>query len=121
MNGLYTVARIYAGIMGFIILGGILWFASALSGAIVVAGMTAGASSLIASLIPPRKFSDGAIRRTLIGLCAIGIGAGLVLVVDDLSAPRAIEWDVVSMKTLDIASLAAMATIALKWRPASEQ
>ena len=30
MGEFYTIARIYAGFMGFIILGGILWFASSL-------------------------------------------------------------------------------------------
>jgi len=119
MSGLYTTSRIYAGFMGFTILGGILWFASTLNSVIVMAGMVTGFSSLAVAFIPKRKLSSHSTRRVIVGLCVIGIGAGLVLVVDDLNASRGIEWDVVIMKALDVAALAIMAVIALKWSPES--
>ncbi len=117
MGGLYTLSRIYAGLMGFIILGGILWFSSALSGTIVAAGTIGGVTSLGVSLVPPRKLSNQSIQRTLITLCVIGVGAGLVLVWDDLNASGGIEWDVLSMKALDIVALATMAILALRRSP----
>lgn len=115
MNGFYTASRIYAGFMGIIILGGILWFSSTLSGAIVVAGTVAGFSSLAAALIPKHKLSSHLTRQVLVTLCVIGIGTMLVLVTDDLTATRGIEWDVVAMKAIDIMALATMASIALRW------
>ena len=116
MGELYTIARIYAGFMGFTILGGILWFASSLSNAIDIAGIFAGFSSLAAASISPGKLCIHSVRRILLGLCSIGISAGLVLVVDDLTQSNGIggvEWDVVAMKTLDVAALAVMAGAAL--------
>jgi hypothetical protein len=116
MGEFYTIARIYAGFMGFTILGGILWFASSLSNAIDIAGTLAGFSSLAAASISPGKLCIHSVRRILLGLCSIGISAGLVLVIDDLGRPSGterIEWDVVAMKALDVAALAVMAGVAL--------
>lgn len=116
MGEFYTIARIYVGFMGFIILGGILWFASSLSNAIDIAGTLAGFSGLAAASISPDKLYIHSVRWVLIGLCSIGISAGLVLVVDDLSQSNgvgAVEWDVVAMKTYHVAALVVMAGIAL--------
>lgn len=116
MGEFYTIARIYAGFMGFIILGSILWFASSLSNAIDIAGTLAGFSSLAAASISPDKLCIHSVRRILVGLCSIGISAGLVLVVDDLTQSNGmggVEWDVVAMKTFDVAALAVMAGTAL--------
>lgn len=114
MSGLYTVSRIFVGMLGFIALGGVVWFASALNNTIVLAGVLLGLVSLAAVFVPQRKLSSGAIRRTLVALCLVGIGAGFILVADNLKAPRGIEWDVVSANILHIAALATMAILALR-------
>lgn len=116
MGELYTIARIYAGFMGFTILGGILWFASSISNAIDIAGMLAGFSGLGAASISPDKLCIHSVRRMLVGFCSIGISAGLVLVVDDLTQSNGVdrvEWDVVAMNTYHVAALAVMAGTAL--------
>lgn len=116
MGELYTIARIYAGFMGFIILGGILWFASSLSNVIDIAGTLAGFSGLAAASISPDKLCINSVRRILVGFCSIGISAGLVLVVDDFTQSNGvggIEWHVVAMKTYHVAALAVMAGTAL--------
>jgi hypothetical protein len=119
MNGLYTLSRGLAVFFGFIVLLSILWFTSSLGGTLIIAGVLMGLSSLAAAFIPQRKLSSGATRRTLVTLCVVGIGAGLVLVADDLGATSGIEWDVVAIRLVHIAALAAMAVIALKWPPES--
>lgn len=115
MIGLYTLSRGLAAFFGFTVLLGILWFAgSPGGGAFVVPGILMGFSSLAAAFVPQRKLSSVATRRTLVTLCVVGIGAGFVLVADNLSASRGIEWDVVSMNVLHIAALATMAIMALR-------
>jgi hypothetical protein len=52
-------------------------------------------------------------------LCVVGIGAGLVLVADDLGVSSGIEWHVVAIRLVHIATLTAMIVIALKWSPKS--
>ena len=114
MSGIYSASRVFVGFLGFIALGGVIWFASSLANEIVLAGVLLGLTSLVAALIPQRKLSSSATRRTLVTLCVIGAGAGLVLVADNLSASGGIEWDVVAMNVLHIAALATMAVIALR-------
>jgi len=114
MNGLYTLSRGVAVFFGFTVLLSILWFASSLSGAFIIAGLLMGFSSLTVAFIPQRKLSKGTTRRALVTLCVVGIGAGLFLVADDLGATSGIEWDVVAIRLVHIAALAAMAVIALK-------
>src|SRR3990172_1491218 len=109
MNGLYTLLRGLVAFFGFTDLLGVLWFADSLGGAFIIAGVLMGFSSLAAALVPQRKRSSGATRRTLVTLCVVGIGAGLVLVANDLGASRGIEWDVVAIRLLHIAALATMA------------
>jgi len=119
MSGIYGASRVFVGFLGFIALGGIIWFAGSLSSEIVLAGVLLGLTSLVVALIPQRKLSSSTTRRTLVTLCIVGAGAGLVLVVDNFSTSRGIEWDVVAMNVLHIAALATMAAIALKWSPKS--
>lgn len=119
MSRLYTPSRIFVGFLGFTALGGIIWFASSLANEIVLAGVLLGLTSLVVAFIPQRKLSSIATRRILVTLCVVGIGAGLALVVDNLSTSRGIEWDVVSMNVLHIAALATMAAIALRRPPES--
>jgi len=121
MSGLYVVSRIFVGILGFIALGGVVWFASTLGNTLVLAGLLLGFTSLVAAFVPQRKLSSSATQRVLVTLCVLGIGAGFVLVVDNLKVPREIEWDVVSINILHIAALATMAVIALKWPRDSAQ
>lgn len=115
MSGLYTLSRISTGFLGFTAIGGVVWFASSLSKTIVLAGVLLGLTSLVVAFVPQRKLLSGATRRTLVTLCVVGIGAGLVLVADNFNASRGIEWDVVAINLLHIAALATMAAIALKW------
>jgi len=114
MSGLYTLSRIFVAFLGFTALLGVLWFASSLREAIIIAGVLLGISSLLAAFVPQHKLSNRETRRTLIALCVIGIGAGLVLVVDDLGASRGIEWHVVTINLIHVAALATMAVTALK-------
>jgi hypothetical protein len=117
MSGLYTAAQIAAGFLGFIAIGGVVWFASSLSNAIVLAGVLLGLTSLAAAFVPQRKLSNDTIRRSLVALCTVGIVAGSVLVTDNLKASHGIEWDVVSMNLLNIAALATMAINAVRHNP----
>lgn len=119
MSGIYGVLRVFVGFFGFIALGGIIWFASSLASKIVLAGVLLGLTSLVVAFIPQRKLSSGKTRRTLVTLCIVGAGAGVVLVADNLSVSGGIEWDVVAMNVLHVAALAAMAFIALKQPPES--
>ncbi|OGI69262.1 MAG: hypothetical protein A2W18_07095 [Candidatus Muproteobacteria bacterium RBG_16_60_9] len=119
MSGIYGVLRVFVGFFGFIALGGIIWFASSLASAIALAGVLLGLTSLVAAFIPQRKLSSGKTRRTLVTLCVVGAGAGLVLVADNFSASGGIEWDVVAINVLHVAALATMAVIALRRPPAS--
>jgi len=120
MSGLYTLSRGLAGFFGFTTLLGVLWFAdSPGGGAFIIPGLLMGFSSLAVAFIPQRKLSSSATGRTLVTLCVVGIGAGLVLVADDLGASSGIEWDVVAIRLLHIAALAVMAVTALKWSPKS--
>ena len=120
MTNLYIFARGVNGFFGFTTLLGVLWFADAPGGqAFIVPGLLLGFSSLVVAFIPQRKLSSGTTRRTLVTLCVIGAGAGLVLVADNFSASGGIEWDVVAMNVLHIAALATMAVIALLRPPES--
>jgi hypothetical protein len=118
MSGLYTLLRGFVAILGFTLLLGILWFSgSPGGGAFIIPGVLMGFSSLAAAFVPQRKLSSGATRRTLVALCVVGIGAGLVLVAKDLGVSSSIEWDVVAITLLHIATLATMAVIALRRPP----
>lgn len=115
MTDLYIFLRGANGFFGFTTLLGVLWFADAPGGqAFIVPGLLLGFSSLVVAFIPQRKLSKGTTQRTLVTLCVVGIGAGLVLVADDLGATSGIEWDVVAIRLVHIAALAIMAVIALK-------
>ena len=114
MSSLYNMSRILTGILGFIALGGVVWFGSILNNMIALAAVLLGLASLATVFVPQRKLSSGVIRQILIALCIVGIGAGFFLVVDNLRAPGGIEWDVVSMNVLHIIALATMALIALR-------
>lgn len=107
MSGLYTLLlRGLVAFFGFAMLLGVLWFAgSPGGGTFVIPSTLMGFSSLAAAF---------ATRRTLVTLCVVGIGAGLVLVADDLDAPRGIEWSVVAIRLLHIAALVTMAITALE-------
>ena len=119
MSGIYTLSRGLAVFLGFTVLLSIVWFASSLGGAFIIAGVLMGFSSLAVAFIPQRKLSSSATRRTLVTLCVVGISAGLVLVADDLGASSGIEWDVVAIRLLHIAALATMAVIAWRQPPES--
>lgn len=119
MNGLYTVSRFFAGFLGFIALGGVLWFNASLSNAIIIAG--AGLTSLAVAFVPQRKLVSGTVRLIVILLCLVGIVTGFVLVTNNLKATGGIEWDIVAMNLLHIAALATIAIIALKRAPGSAQ
>ncbi len=119
MNGLYTLSRGLAIFFGFTVLLSVLWFASSLGKAFIIAGLLMGFSSLVAGFIPQRKLSSGTTRRSLVVLCVVGIGAGLVLVADDLGTTSEIEWDVIAIRLLHIAALATIAVTALKRSPES--
>ena len=112
MSGFYTLLlRGLVAFFGFTTLLGVLWFAGSPGGeAFVIPGTLMGFSSLAAAF---------ATRRTLVTLCVVGIGAGLVLVAGDLGASRGIEWSVVAIRFLHIAVLATMAVTALKQSPGS--
>jgi hypothetical protein len=120
MTDLYTLSRGITGFFGFTTLLGVLWFADAPGGqTFIIPGLLMGFSSLVVAFIPQRKLSKGTIQRILVALCIVGIGAGLFLVADDLGATSGIEWDVVAIRLVHIAALAAMAVITLKWPPES--
>jgi hypothetical protein len=120
MSGLYTLSRGLAGFFGITTLLGVLWFADAPGGqAFIIPGLLMGLSSLTVAFIAQRKLSSSATRRTLVTLCVVGIGAGVVLVADDLGVSSGIEWHVVAIRLAHIAALAAMAFIALRQPPES--
>ncbi len=114
MSGFYTLSRVLVAFFGFTMLLGILWFSGSLSRTIIFAGLLMGFSSLAASFVSQSKLSSGTTRRNLVALCVVGISTGLVLVADNLSASRSIEWDVVSMNIVHISALVAIAIMALK-------
>lgn len=117
MSGLYTVSRIFAGILGFISLVGVVWFSSALNSLIAGAGALLALTSLAVAFVPQQKLSTPSVRGTAILLCVVGIGAGLVLTFDDLRASRDIEWDIVSMKLINLIALAVIAVVAFRKSP----
>jgi hypothetical protein len=124
MSKLYLWSRILAGFFGFTALLGVLWFSASQGKVFVIAALSMGFSSLIAVFVPLRTLSSTAVRVFLIVLCTVGVSAGLVLVVDDLMSSSGIEWsevewDVVAIRLLHTAALAAMAIVALKWSPES--
>src|SRR5919108_4028938 len=110
MSKLYLWSRILAGFFGFTALLGILWFSASQGGLFVAAALSMGFSSIIASFVPPRALSNQATRVFLITLCIVGVGAGLILVADDLGALRGVEWDVVAIRLLHIGTLGVLAT-----------
>lgn len=114
MSGLYIVSRIFVGILGFISLGGVVWFGSALSSVVAGTGLLLALVSLAVAFVPQQKLSSSLVRGTMMLLCVVGIGAGLFLTADDLRASRGIEWDVVSMKLLHVIALAAIAVVAFR-------
>ena len=117
MGGIYTLSRVLVAFFGFTTLLGVLWFSDSLGGAFIIAGVLMGFSSLTIAVVPQRKLSSRTTRRTLVALCVIATGAGLVLLTDDFSASYGIEWDVVAMRLLHITALTTIAVKVLNWSP----
>lgn len=109
MNELYGLSRVLVVFFGLTTLLGVVWFANSLGETVVIVGIIMGLSSLGAAFVSFRMLTSGATRRVLITLCAIGIGAGFILIANDLGASRGIEWDVVAIRLLHIVALATMA------------
>lgn len=117
MDGIYGLARVCAGFLGFTALTGVIWFGGSLSGIEFAAGLILGLTSLLAAFIPKRRLSVPSIRQMLIMLCALGIAAGAVLTVRKLAGPNQIEWDVVAIDLLNLIALAVMAIKARRHVP----
>lgn len=115
MSKLYFWSRLLAGFFGFTTLLGIIWFSDSLGRAVIIAGLLMGFSSIAAALVPARALSNKAVRPLVTILCVVGIGAGLVLVANDVRGPLSkIEWDVLAIRFLHIGSLAVLAAKALQ-------
>lgn len=73
-NNYVLVARIYAAIMGFMDLLGLLWFAGAITGIEYLTGITSAVIAIVVSLFP-RKLVGTLIpiKHILIILCFFGI------------------------------------------------
>ena len=104
----YSLARVCAGFLGLTALLGIAWFATSLGTTEFAAGLMLGLTSLAAAFVPQRKLSIKKVRRTIVLLCLVGIGSGLVLIAGNLAAPLKIEWDVVVINLLNLAALIVM-------------
>lgn len=109
MMAIQIVSRVLVLFFGLTALLGVLWFAGSSGGeTLMLPGVVMGFSSLVAVFLPQRKWA----QRIQVVLCVVGIGAGLVLLKYDFTAPHVIEWDVVAMRFLHIAALATMAIMA---------
>lgn len=118
MEKLYLWSRLLAGFFGFTALLSVLWFSASQGKIFVTASLLIGFSSLAASFVPPRTLSNKAVGALVTVLCVVGIGAGLVLVANDLSGPLSkVEWDVVAIRLLHIGALGVLAAKALKLLP----
>jgi hypothetical protein len=112
MKSLYTLLRVLVAFLGFSVLLGVVWFVGSPGGqALLVPGVLMALSSLAVAFVPKRKLSNTGTQRILVALCVVGIGAGLVLVADDLGASHEIEWDVVVIRLVHIVALATMAIV----------
>jgi hypothetical protein len=90
----------------------VVWFAGAPGGQeLLVPGILMAFSSLAVAFVPKRKLSSTGTQRILVVLCVVGIGAGFVLVADDLGVSHEIEWHVVAIRLVHIVALATMAII----------
>lgn len=111
---LYSLSRGLAAFFGFTVLLGVLWFIGSPGGGThVVPNVLLGFGSIAAAFVPQRKLSNATTRRTLVTLCVVAIGSGLVLIAGDLKAARGIEWDVIAIRLVHIAALATLATKSL--------
>lgn len=114
MSVLYHISRYVAGVMGFVTLWGLLFFSSVLESTIVTASLVLSSTSLVVALIPQNKLRTLPTRLVFFLLCLLGVGAGLVLLWDNLDLSSGVEWDVVSASILHIAALALLALFAIK-------
>lgn len=115
MSVLYILSRILVAFFGVTTLLGVLWFAGSISKILTIAGVLLGLASLAAAFVPQRKLSSDTTRRTLVMLCAVGTGAGLILVADNFSASNAIEWHVVMVNLLHVTAFTVIAARAFMW------
>lgn len=115
MNGLYGIARICAGLLGFTGLLGVAWFSTFLGSTEFASGLILGLTSLATALIPQRSLSIGKVRQTLLLLCLVGFGGGIVLISHNLASPHPVELDVVAMNLLNIGALVVIAIRAWTW------
>ena len=118
MKGIYMWSRALAGFFGLTTLLSVLWFSASQGKIFVTASMFMGFASVAVAVVPPRTLSNKAVVALVTVFCIVGIGAGLVLVANDLSGPlNKTEWDVAAVRLLHIGALGVLAAKALKMLP----
>lgn len=120
MNGLYGIARVCAGLLGFTALIGVAWFSAFLGSTEFASGLILGLTSLAAAFTPQRKLSIGKVRQTLFLLCLVGVSGGVVLLSHNLGAPHPVELDVVAINLLNLGALVVIAIRAWTWSSQQE-
>jgi len=114
----YIALRGIIAFLGFSVLLGNVWFSDSLNGFVLLAGIVLGANSLIAAFVPEPNSTTKKTQRVVVALCVVGLGAGLILVINDLRASGNIEWHVLAIRGLHLALLAVMAIKNFNRKPA---
>jgi hypothetical protein len=109
----FLFARVAAACFGAPTLLGVLWFSDSLSLIMLITGTALGVCCLGAAFSARGVKPDGSVRSSVTTLCIVGIAAGLVWLMSDVSSALQDpgEWIAVAIR---LASIGALTVIALE-------